>query len=65
MAPLPSESLEPKTSCWPWSHRWTKWADGPAMSEHSPKDGRMVGMFVIQDRLCVNCNKLQARRVNK
>jgi hypothetical protein len=46
-------------NCWPWSHNWTKWEDinrGALSRNNIP-----VGLFLIQQRVCLNCNKKQLR----
>lgn len=61
-------------SCWPWSHKWTKWelfAEGKMLKTFNALTGNplnvdgkpaIIGRYIEQRRECTECGKLQMRR---
>lgn len=66
-----TETPPGKSSCWPWSHQWAKWADKswsklmrvrPAfVSATSTANDDEVGLECIQERRCSRCGLIQMR----
>ncbi len=58
-----------KASCWPWGHKWSKWADktwsklvrDPVFATYTTTAPAEVGLECIQERRCQRCNMLQLR----
>lgn len=55
-------------SCWPWTHRWTKWkeiARGDLFAERLSTGSQIpIGYFVEQQRECERCGKMQIREIS-
>lgn len=71
-----SGRTDPSASCWPWSHRWTKWTDkqwskllrdrplfATSTSTAPGDDPAEIGLECTQERRCKTCNQLQLRSV--
>lgn len=65
---MKSETPQPSAAkCWPWSHRWSKWADQSRLTAH-PRTGdteSILMVFIVQHRRCEICNMLETRRVKE
>ena len=60
--------MSERTSCWPWSHRWSKWKQmhgefvytpGPHFKDRTPTEFTKRW----QERTCEVCGKLQREEI--
>lgn len=61
-------------TCWPWMHRWTKWEVTEKGNLRSMRDALglpiadwrkepIIGHYILQQRSCERCGKMQIREV--
>jgi hypothetical protein len=48
-------------NCWPWLHNWSKWEDIEQGSVIHIKSQVIIGKYIVQERICAECNKKQLR----
>ena len=59
--------------CWPWAHHWKAWAVLERGNRIRTKDldtrmpleqPQIIGQYVIQERICLHCGKIQLREAH-
>lgn len=55
---------EENEMCWPWNHKWSKWAViGEGKLARALQPVVIVGYYIEQRRECSECGKIQMREV--
>ena len=48
-------------SCWPFCHQWQRWIDISTGKIADCYSDKIIGEFIVQERRCNRCEKVQLR----